>query len=589
MKRVIFLLLIILFMPIFVLGAIKGDINGDGKVTSTDYIMVRKHILKQTILTGDKFTKADLTGDKKITSLDYIAIRKIILNGNSSSIEVTSVKLNKTSGRLRVGGKVELAITINPSNASNKNITWTSSDSSVATVQNGVVVAKKVGKTTITAKANNGKNAKYELMVLAKQDYEIMYHWGLGATLLDDERINWIKEAGFTVGWVTGGTIDQRKIVIEKLLNRGLLATINVKYANRSNYPTDKDMYDNLQKMIDSFSSYPNVLDYFIADEPSSNNFDLIGKAATYIKNNDAMRSGTVNLFPGQCYAKRCYGSEKSNFNYVTDYIELFVKKVNSDVLCTNNFTQLFNVGVEGDEILDKKKNFYTNLLQIYDVAMKYNKIPMNIVLLDQQIVQVEDYKSTKNLSRNEIAFQVSASLVFGMKRLSYFKGAETGTKYVNPNGYAYEFKNSLIDKVDGKLVRTKHYYDVSSINKWALEIGRELYNKKIKKVYGFNEVNTLDKYDNSVGKITASDHRAGIVSVFNDNSFLIFNSHILPHAYDNTFTFDNISKLEWFNTETKKWERITKDVNIENFIINYSKKQITVHSGYCILLRNRT
>ena len=63
-------------------SSIKGDVNGDGKVTSTDYIVVRKHILKQTTLTGDKFTKADITGDKKITSLDYIAIRKIILNNS---------------------------------------------------------------------------------------------------------------------------------------------------------------------------------------------------------------------------------------------------------------------------------------------------------------------------------------------------------------------------------------------------------------------------------------------------------------------------------------------------------------------------
>ena len=60
-------------------GTKKGDVNSDGKVTSTDYIMVRKHILKQTTLKGEIFKKADVTGDGKVTSLDYIAIRKIIL------------------------------------------------------------------------------------------------------------------------------------------------------------------------------------------------------------------------------------------------------------------------------------------------------------------------------------------------------------------------------------------------------------------------------------------------------------------------------------------------------------------------------
>ena len=59
--------------------ALIGDVNGDNKVNSTDYIAVRKHILKQTKLTGQNFTRGDLNGDNKITSLDYIAIRKIIL------------------------------------------------------------------------------------------------------------------------------------------------------------------------------------------------------------------------------------------------------------------------------------------------------------------------------------------------------------------------------------------------------------------------------------------------------------------------------------------------------------------------------
>ena len=88
MKKIIVLLLIFIF-PIIVLAYKPGDtyINGDadsnGKVTSIDYIVVRKHILKQTTLSGDAFTRADVTGDKKITSLDYIAIRKMILNGNT--------------------------------------------------------------------------------------------------------------------------------------------------------------------------------------------------------------------------------------------------------------------------------------------------------------------------------------------------------------------------------------------------------------------------------------------------------------------------------------------------------------------------
>ena len=89
-KGLIFLLLMLL--PIIVLAYkpgdtyIKGDADNNGKVTSTDYIVLRKHILKQTTLTGDAFTRADVTGDNKITSVDYISIRKMILNGKTGEV-----------------------------------------------------------------------------------------------------------------------------------------------------------------------------------------------------------------------------------------------------------------------------------------------------------------------------------------------------------------------------------------------------------------------------------------------------------------------------------------------------------------------
>lgn len=58
-----------------------GDINGDGKVNSIDYILIRKHIMGIK-LTGDKLTRADVNNDKSINSKDYIIIRKTIMGYN---------------------------------------------------------------------------------------------------------------------------------------------------------------------------------------------------------------------------------------------------------------------------------------------------------------------------------------------------------------------------------------------------------------------------------------------------------------------------------------------------------------------------
>ena len=69
---------------------------------------------------------------------------------------VESVTLDKTSVELTEGDEVTLTATVNPSNATNKNVTWTSSDSNVATVANGKVTAVKAGTATITVKTEDG-------------------------------------------------------------------------------------------------------------------------------------------------------------------------------------------------------------------------------------------------------------------------------------------------------------------------------------------------------------------------------------------------------------------------------------------------
>ena len=70
---------------------------------------------------------------------------------------VTGITLDKTSLNLKTGGSATLTATVTPSNASNKGLTWKSSDTSVATVDtNGKVTAVAVGSATITVTAKDG-------------------------------------------------------------------------------------------------------------------------------------------------------------------------------------------------------------------------------------------------------------------------------------------------------------------------------------------------------------------------------------------------------------------------------------------------
>lgn len=82
-------------------------------------------------------------------------------------VEVTALTLSKTSITLNVGGSETLTATVTPDNATDKKVNWTSSNTSVAKVVNGVVTAVAPGEATITATAG-GKSATCKVTITSK-------------------------------------------------------------------------------------------------------------------------------------------------------------------------------------------------------------------------------------------------------------------------------------------------------------------------------------------------------------------------------------------------------------------------------------
>lgn len=70
-------------------------------------------------------------------------------------IDVTSVTLDKSSLELVKGAEATLSATVKPDDATNKTVTWSTTDADVATVENGKVKAVGGGSATITAKAGD--------------------------------------------------------------------------------------------------------------------------------------------------------------------------------------------------------------------------------------------------------------------------------------------------------------------------------------------------------------------------------------------------------------------------------------------------
>lgn len=90
------------------------------------------------------------TVDGKKTASCTVTVKK--------AVKVTGVKLNKKTASVKVGKTIKLKATVSPKNATNKEVTWKSSKSNIASVdKNGKVKGKKKGSTKITVTTKDGK------------------------------------------------------------------------------------------------------------------------------------------------------------------------------------------------------------------------------------------------------------------------------------------------------------------------------------------------------------------------------------------------------------------------------------------------
>ena len=113
--------------------------------------------LNYTITTPTTNCYYRLTYDcKSGTSNGLITVSKVEFYKSPDVIAVTGVTLNKTSTSIGVGGTETLTATVAPAEATNKTVSWSSSDVSVATVSNGVVTGVSAGVSTITATTEDG-------------------------------------------------------------------------------------------------------------------------------------------------------------------------------------------------------------------------------------------------------------------------------------------------------------------------------------------------------------------------------------------------------------------------------------------------
>lgn len=94
--------------------------------------------------------------EQKVYAICYGAGYDREVYWGAQSVAVTGVSFAESSGTMLIGGSMQLTPIVAPSDATNKTVTWATSNSSVATVNNGLVTAVSVGTATITVTTQDG-------------------------------------------------------------------------------------------------------------------------------------------------------------------------------------------------------------------------------------------------------------------------------------------------------------------------------------------------------------------------------------------------------------------------------------------------
>ncbi len=258
-----------------------GKFNSNGEQISTTLNTVKTYYLH--VLTVDK------AGNKWETVSSGITVRQL----------VTSVSVSPSSATINVGSTRQLTATISPSSASNKSVTWSSSNSSIASVSSsGLVTAKTAGTVTITATAKDGSGKK-------------------GTCSITVEATNTVEKILYGGYWVrypsAQGNIDC-KVLYDSSSSYGIeiiaMETVeDVTLGSSSDFTTSMNSYNNAISTLNSAASAYNNSTYStrarcVGSNPSNPTLDNPG----YFTSNYSYMSSYNGKF------------KDTDQNYITDY-----------------------------------------------------------------------------------------------------------------------------------------------------------------------------------------------------------------------------------------------------------------------------
>ena len=237
----------------------------------------------------------------------YTATCKVTVS--ETTIHVTEISLNYDTATLYVGKTLTLTPTVLPSNASEKSVSWSSSNESIATVDNGIVTGVAEGEATITATTTDGGLSAQCLFTIEKEstggddyipDPDEEGILSITATTLESVTPNSKGEYEFTIK----GTYKQ--IYVNTPDAKIILNFEGTTIENNENSPVyvaDCDSIDiSAKKNTENFVK--DTRSIYTEDE------DGQGKGAIYVANGDLKLKGTGTLNISANYYNGVHGKD---------------------------------------------------------------------------------------------------------------------------------------------------------------------------------------------------------------------------------------------------------------------------------------
>ena len=306
-----------------------------------------------------------------------------------------------------------------------------------------------------------------------------------------------------------------------------------------------ENLLQELDTLVDKYKDDPDLLGYYICDEPFASGFDNIAKVVARIKEKDQTRICYVNLWP-------YFVNEESDNTPVEgdeSYIEKFIQKTKIDLLSSDRYN-FYNLDDDGN--YDDIEEYFNQIERIRKKSLKYYIPFCNIVQAvgtNGTSVSWDSQGDGEHLdwrtpSRAEHRWLVYSSLTYGVHGIVWFHWdcCDWG----------------VIENPD----RDSIYASLQSINKEIDSLKQIMFKLKTKSVYHLNGKQIYRVNNTPDIILEGSQNTKLIVGSFenennNENYFMLMNKDYYNSESTQIKINYRLTDLEEFNISNNTWESV--------------------------------